>query len=396
VPGAAVRYRRRILRIGVCAGKEAVGVTVFITALKRILRHPINWAFVLLFPVIFAVLIALTTAGDSDPRITDASFFFGVVDQDKSALSETLISVMSERFLVTPLNSRQDINAALTDSEVPWVLLIREGYGKCILRGQAVMDDGTSPLEGYSLALTPVASLGRVTAENITRSLMLLGTDDEAKLNAWLAASTVAVEIADKGDNWETIAFWFGFFGFVSMFTAYFVVKTLAEDKRRGMPDRIGLLPLTARRVNAQSVLAAFAATQITVAVLLVVLRVQLGTIPNAVPLFVLLSLYNAFVVALVVTAVTFSKDMGAASVVVTMTATVLSMLGGLFWPLDFVPPVMRVLARVSPGYWLSQGLANIKMITWSGYWLPVLCLAAFVAVTVIISGLRRVQKNDE
>lgn len=364
-------------------------MTVFTTALKRIVRQPINWAFILLFPVVFAVLIT-ASSGASESDATSIDMYFGVIDQDNTTVSQTLVKQMGLRYNVIDIANEEDISAALTESDVPWVLLIREGYERDVLAGR------TPALEGYSLTVSDMSSLGNVTAQNITRALMLLGTNDDAALSAWEESSRVEVTALETYDNWGLIAFWFGFFGFVSLFTAYFIIKTLTDDKRHGMPDRIGVLPISTRGYLVQGMLAAFCTTEITAGLLMLALRLLLGTIPNAPFLFIILSLYNLFSVGMVFAIVSLSKDLGVASVSITMFATIFSMLGGLFWPLEFAPEFMKKLAWFSPGYWLARGLENIQDITFEGFGMPILFLLGFTVVVILLGGWKRIQPMED
>ena len=364
-------------------------MTIFFTTLKRIVRQPVNWVFVLLYPAIFAALLAVNAPGKTADGPSDIDMVFGVTDQDQTTLSKTLVKQLKVRYNVVELDEA-DIPAALTDADIPWALLIRAGYGSDILGGRQ------PALEGYSLAISDVSALGGVYAENITKALMLLGSDDSEALSAWESAARVNVTILDDGGNWERTAFWIGFYGFVSLFTAYFVAKALTDDKRGGMPDRIGVLPVTPRRFLISGTLAAFAVTEVTALMLLCALRLLSGEIPHAALLFALLSLYNLFTVGFVLAILSASKDMGAASVALAMSSTLFSMLGGLFWPIEFVPEFMRKLAWFSPGYWLARGLENMPVITFEGFAMPVLFLLGFTAVAILLGGWRKIQRMED
>jgi len=363
-------------------------MTVFKTTLKRIIKQPINWVFVLLFPALFALLASASNTSDvnASSDVTEG-MSFGVVDLDRTDASRALVKALGIRYNLIEL-IEEDISAALTDSEVPWVLLIREGYAHDILDGRA------PALEGYSLTVSDVSALGSASAQNITRALLLLGTDDVDSLSRWEETSVVDVTVL-PGDTWGTTLYWFGFYGFIAIFTAYFIIKTLTDDKRGGMPDRLGVLPHSTRSVLFQGTLAAFVVTEITAALLLFVLYWQMGAVPNPANLFLLLSLYNLFSVGLVLALVTLLRDLGAASVVMAMFSTVMAMLGGLFWPLDFVPEFMRKLAWFSPGYWLSLGLTNIREITFGTYGMPLLFLGGFTVVVILLGGWKKVQPME-
>jgi len=365
-------------------------MTVFTFTLKRILRNPLNLAFLALFPAIFFVLITASESGKTD-GVTDVDRHdFGYIDSDGSVLSKTLAKRLGEVYNIVEVEEGEITDRLTNDQEITWILQIPKGYGECVLNGDV------PELKGYSLTLSDVAALGSSQAESVTKSLMLLGTDDEKVIAEWEEYSKLEVITDGAEDNWGQTAYWFGFYGFIAIFTAYFIAKTLTDDKRGGMPDRIGVLPVTPRRYLTEGSLAAFAAAEITVALVFAVIGVLLGSFYNPLHLFLLLSLYNLFTICMVMAVFSLAKDLGSASVTMTMLATIFSMLGGVFWPLEFVPDFMKKLAWFSPGYWLSRGLAGINEITFENYGMPMLFLGGFTLVMILLGGWKKVQKMEE
>ena len=364
-------------------------MTIFITVLKRILKQPVNILLIALFPAITLILVSAVGNDDSiEGADVLAEMRFGAVDQDGTVLSRALVSGLGMRYNILEL-SQEDIAPALTDAYVPWVLLIREGYERDVLSGKA------PELEGYSLTVSDVSALGSVSAQNISRALVLLGTNDPQVLAAWEESARIDIKFF-KGESWESLTFWLGFYGFFSLFTAYFVVKTISDDKIKGMPDRLGVLPQRPRKILAQGTLAAFALTEFSAVLLLLVLHMLVSAIPNVMYLFALFSLYNLFSVGFVLAVLSALRSVTTASVVMTMFATLSSMLGGLFWPIHLVPDFMRRLAWFSPGYWLAQGLENVRDITFEGFGLSILFLAGFTAVALLLGGWRKIQRVEE
>ena len=363
---------------------------IFKMALKRVLGQPINWLFILMFPLAFMFLVSVSdNHADETPWLAGAVTPIGVVDQDQTALSQTLIAQLDVRFPVQELYE-EDIAAVLTDQEVFWVLAIREGYAANVLQGAA------PALDGYSLALSDASVVANQMAQNITRALMVLGTDDPAALARWREASRVEVTVVGDGDTWAGIGQFLGMYGFIAMFAAFFIVRTLMDDKMKGMPMRLSVLPVSPRRVLTESTFAAFIATVLSAVGLMLAVYLRLGEIPNPVHLFLLLCLFNLFSVALVRAVVSAVKTMTAVSLIVTMIANIFAMLGGLFWPLDFVPPFMQRLAWFSPGYWLSRGMRNVQEISFEGFVVPVFFLVAFTVVTLLIGGWAQIQAVEE
>jgi ABC-2 type transport system permease protein len=225
---------------------------------------------------------------------------------------------------------------------------------------------------------------------------MILGTNDEEILAQWAEAAQVEISYAGTGDNWNELVMWISMFGYISIFTAYFVIKTLLDDKRRGMPERVGVLPVSPRRYLIQGTLAAFLTTEITVALVLAVLQLALGAIPNVLLMFLLLSFMNLFSVSLVLTITSIAKSLAGISVSMSMIATLSAMLGGLFWPLEIVPEVMQRVAWFTPGYWFGEGLRNIREPGFENFGVPMLFLFGFTLMTLLIGGFKKVQKMEE
>jgi ABC-2 type transport system permease protein len=162
------------------------------------------------------------------------------------------------------------------------------------------------------------------------------------------------------------------------------------------MPDRVGVLPIRPRSYLVQGTLAAFLASEISILLLLVLIGAVLTNIPNPGWMFLLLSLYNLFAVSLILAVGSIVKHVGIYSFVVTMIAVLIAMIGGLFWPIEMVPVFMQRLAWFSPGYWFSQGLSNIKDITFDGFVVPSLFLAGFTVVVLLIGGFKQASKMEE
>jgi len=359
-------------------------------AIKRILGNPINWLFIMLFPLVFSMLISLTTTSDGDnPWVEGFYMPLGIVDHDNSVLSQALVRQLDTRFPVLELYE-ENINEALTGLSTSWVLVIQEGYGENILNGIA------PELDSYSLIINDVAIIGDQMAQNLTQALMILGTDDPVILAQWEEASRLDIIVVGEVDNWSGASQFIGMYGFIAMFMAFFIIRTLMDDKLHGMPERLGVLPVSPRKIIVQGTLAAFVATFIASVVLVWFLDRRLGSVPNPGHLLLLLGLFNLFTIAFVFAVFSSIKNMAGASVIVTMVANIFSMLGGLFWPLEMVPPFMQRIAWFTPTYWFARGLHNIRDVGFESFVMPVLFLLGFTLVAILLGGWRRIQAVEE
>ncbi|MCL2570969.1 MAG: ABC transporter permease [Defluviitaleaceae bacterium] len=365
-------------------------MTIFKMAIKRILGQPINWIFILMFPLVFSMLITLGNNPDEDsPWMAGSYMPIGIVDHDNSTLSNALVSQLEIRFPIIKLQEEY-INEALAGLDTAWVLVIHDGYSENVLAGIP------PALDSYSLMINDLAIIGNRMAQNLTQAFMILGADDPAVLHEWEESSRLEMTIVGEANFWSTVAQLTGMYGFVAMFMAFFIIRTLMDDRLLGMPERLGVLPISPRKIMVQGTLAAFGSTLFASAVLVLFLNFRLGYVPNPVHLFTILALFNLFTVAFVFAIYSSVKTMAAVSVIVTMIANIFSMLGGLFWPLEMVPQFMQRIAWFTPTYWFAQGLRNIHEISFEGFIMPVLFMLGFTLVAMLLGGWKRIQAVDE
>ena len=363
-------------------------MTVFLGCVKRIVRSPLSMIFLFIFPMMFTVLSGLVQMGSEE----SAPISIGIADMDGTALSRAVAEYMGERYKCRELAER-DIEPALSEQKVSWVLKIPEGYQADLLGGRA------PKLEGVSIALSDVQFLASSSAEAMTRALLALvsgaGESDIDRLllewNPGVTAVSVPLETA-----WEDVLFWVSLHGWISMLTAFFLVRIIMTDRHGGLPERVGVLPLSRRMYTLQSILAIFVLCEISTAAMLVGVNAVLsGAMPNAAHIFLLMSVYNIFTTALSVALFSAFRSDTNVSMMIVMFSTLFSMLGGTYWPVEFMPDFMQKLAVCSPNYWLGTGLANAGVITFENFWMPVVVLFGFTAVAFFLGSLRRVTKAE-
>lgn len=370
-------------------------MTIFLLTLKRIFSNKLCFAFLLIFPVA-SFLLLNGSAGASrneedfaDARVQGARF--AVVDEDNTILSKALVNGLEVRYNVVMI-SRDEISETLIENvDISWVLKIEQGFEQDVLAQNTEL----TTLNSYTLTMTDFAALGELSAQTIARSLMVLGTNDEATISNWQQESNVSLSFSDTGIDLRGLSQWLAMFGFISISTAYFVIRTLSEDKLQGMPDRIGALPVSPRAYLLQGALASFVATQVSVILTLISLHLVFGEVPNGLTVFIMMTMFNLFAVSLVLTVMSLTKTIAVASTVVSMVGTLFSMLGGLFWPLEMVPTIMQRIAWFTPAYWFSRGLQNAGEITFEGFAMPILFMLAFTIVTILLGGVKRIQKME-
>lgn len=366
-------------------------MSVFFCEVKRLLRNPIVWLFLLCMPAVITWAVKATSG------LGTASYMkVGVVDLDGSALSGALVRQMQMRYNCIAFSGEEEIAPALSDQDASWILVIPGGYQADLLNGRA------PALEGAALELSDLQFAAAASAESITRALLTLSAGaDEAELGAlipqWEEASGVSVTHVEVRQPWGAVKTWINFYAWAAILSAFFMVKVVMEDRRRGLPWRVGVLPMSRRRYLLQCVLAVFLVGEVAALLLLGGVRAVIGyPLPNFWHLLLLVSIYNLFATGLSVALFSLIRRESTVSFVLVMMSTLMSMLGGTYWPVEMMPEFMQQLAMISPNYWFDRALTGMERITPGDFWLPVFLIFCFTAVVFLLGSWRSVPSGEE
>lgn len=214
----------------------------------------------------------------------------------------------------------------------------------------------------------------------------------------WGSALPVAVNTQLSGPN-EKLAFGTqllenGFRLSAPSITAMFVMvsvlgmtQALAEERTRGILERVGTMPVRKRELLGGKLLAvcSLGMAQFTI---LVIAGEALGVDFGAAFLAVLLAggAYVLAVAALAVALATVAPSPNLASALATATWVVLVPLGGGWWPLLFVPRWLRLLGHLSPVAWALDAMYAVVFHDGSmvDVLVPVAALLVFAGVCLV------------
>lgn len=103
--------------------------------LKELYRDPIALGFLLGMPVAFILIFSLAYAGQ-----TNQSIRLGVVDEDRSQVSQTFIGILDDIPVleIKPTESTSQAEAALSNGELPAYLVVPDGFSQAIKENQPV------------------------------------------------------------------------------------------------------------------------------------------------------------------------------------------------------------------------------------------------------------------
>lgn len=160
---------------------------------------------------------------------------------------------------------------------------------------------------------------------------------------------------------WPPIPMGFQYYGVLLLFIATKLTSIILDDRTRKTTLRISVAPITHFQYLWQNLLAY--SVLLTGVNILVVLMGVLYHGENLVSPLLLLVVYTFFSM----TAIGFSlafyaiiRNKEAASALLTGVIALISMLGGVFWPIQIMPVFIQRLAMFFPTYWYSEGVIRV------------------------------------
>lgn len=392
--------------------------------LRISLQGGMSWFFLIGIPVLVICLIGLGARGFA--KSAQPVIRIDVLDRDNSTASRTFIAALAdanEAFVLCPAPSPESAQKRLAGETTSAIITIPEGFAAALEKGD------TTTLTFQPSAALVAPAIVFAAAQNIATRMG--GPFVAARLSTEFAKARgietgprfFAARLSEARESWgpppvqvkavltspnEQMIFGAqllknGFKLSVPSITVIFVmisilgmIQSLAEEREAGILRRLGMMPVTKAQLLGGKLLATFLLGWIQFAVLVVFgewLGVGLGGAPLAT--LMVASAYVLAVTAMALALAALARTPSQASAIATIAWVVLSMLGGAWWPLVFVPPWMRTLGHLSPAAWCLDALNALifRQGTLSDVLLPSGVLALFAGACFVF-GVRALDRR--
>lgn len=161
--------------------------------------------------------------------------------------------------------------------------------------------------------------------------------------------------------KWPPIPMGFQYYGVLLLFAATKLTGIILEDRTRKTTLRVSVAPITHFQYLWQNLLA-YSVLLMGVN-LLVVLMGTLYHGENLVSPMLLFIVYTFFSMSAIGFSLAFYaiiRNKEAAVSLLTGIIALISMLGGVFWPVQIMPVLIQRLAKLLPTYWYSEGIKRV------------------------------------
>lgn len=352
-------------------------LAIAITDLRIFMADRSNLVGLLLIPAIFVVVLGFAQGGAPTRNVRIV-----VIDQDVSAISETLlqdIADSNERFdLFTTSTSLEDTRQNVVNGEYDALLVIPAGFSDAVANVEPIAldfysnEDVTTP-SAVQPAIEAVLSRldGSLVAARVGASVTTaIGAevDQQAlydRAQAIFAQEPVQIDFSYSNVDEQTVnGFSQSVPGMGSMFVMFTILggmTVLVREREQWTLQRLVVMPVSRAQIIGGKILMYFTLGMIQYAVVFAIGLLFGMDFGNS--LLGLLLIAMAF--SLTTTALTFAiatqvRTQGQASQLTTLLALSLAALGGAWWPLSVVPETMRLVGHVSPIAWAMNGFQDL------------------------------------
>ncbi|MFT8317921.1 MAG: ABC transporter permease [Sporolactobacillus sp.] len=354
---------------------------------KRFIRRKTSLMIYLIVPLIF---IVFSFSGLGSQKAT-----VGIIDQDHSRLTGQIIQTIKSQATIVPMK-RSEVQSKLVNGYADTVFQFDKGFEKELLAG------AHPRLRSYHVQESNLSEGIRQFAESDIQNSYLIAAAAHGNSKQFFKSLRVYDQnrlqlktggiIKDDRIRARTFSA-LGFVIYGLFMIASITSSMIIEDKEKRVYNRLMTTPLSLRSYNWQNIISYLALGAITIAALLLLLKMIFHTdLGPSTPIVYLVLLSFSFVaVSLGVALSAFTNTRRQASNFTTLLTVPIAMLGGCFWPVSIMPQWMQQLAKFTPTFW---GIDALKKLVYgngaSAVILNVILLIAFAMVFLLMASWKK------
>ena len=343
-------------------------------------------------PILFIVLF-----GSVLNKVDDATITVRYVDLDQSEISRQFIETIGkiEGFELKTDTSRtvEEQIEQIREGKQSSLVVVPKGFGENLASGR----QATVTLYRDAASDTSVAPI-RAVLQNIAlqyREQKLSGAlartgIGEAEVKQILLEPVHIEEAKENGTSFNMVAQVVP--GYTVMFVFFIMinmVRRFLQDRDSGMIARLASTKMDAHvyliGMWIPNVLAVLLQCVVLLAFGHYVYRLPLGDLTAISAIIAALALCGtAFGLALAVT----SRSENQGNAITQVIALGGALFGGLWFPLDFLPETMRMIARITPQFWAQKALQDVmvRSADLSLVWPSIAVLTGFAAAALLLA----------
>ena len=338
-------------------------MTVLMNNLRRIFGRPINIILMIVVPVVLNIFF-ISISGSAQ------KYTIGVIDCDKSQLTESLLNKLSEEAEIKEIEDNEEIiRSALLNSEIDLALKFDENYAQKIMNGE------DAKIQTFAITETNRSEPIRILISSFASSAREIGRQADGDSEKFYKAIDNYVDgtFSAEYDNFEfsskekvsRAVTSLGYLAMGMMFLMTFATTLLLEDKETRVYSRIITTPVTRASYLFQHLLSYLIVAVIQIALIFLIIpnivEISFGsttTIEFETMLVTLL--FSGVCIAIGLTVSRFSKSSSIAAALVSLINFPVLMLGGCLWPREIMPEGVQRIGDFMPTTWFLNAASSV------------------------------------
>jgi ABC-2 type transport system permease protein len=370
----------------------------------QMLRNPSELAAVIILPLVLTMIF-----GSAFANVANKPARVPFVDEDGTEYASQVAALLAEEpSLAVETMSRADAEELVSAGDVYVAVIVPGGFGQAVQAGDAEIQCLTNPSSDTAFAIAAVVQgiavrmSSDVAAANAVMAIKPGGKrfpelyqvvdafwEPEPPVSVkgqTVIASDVRGETVQANGTTQSSA---GMAVFFIMFVTFGGAGAILEEREQGTLRRLLVTPTAKGTLLSGKIVGIVATACLQTLILTVVSAVIFGVpwgrqwLANAIILFCYILAVTGL--AVLVSTIVRSRDQFAGASPIFSTG--LAMIGGCWWSLDIVSPVMKTIAKATPTGWAMTGLTDVlaRNHGLDAVWLPAAVLLGFAAITLAL-----------
>ncbi len=360
--------------------------------LRQRLRDRSAYLQAIILPLALAFIYNLIFGSAATPR----AFEYAVADLDRGVAAQAfteqvLLAIEKDGFIkIRRVGTREEAAALAQNGTVDAAFVVHQGFpGTAGINIIANPDSPTGVEVARSIARSFVSELNSVQL-GVAAAAPSDSTQTELVQRALATVSPLLVRDISAQEKILSIQTYFaaGMAVFFLFFTVQYGVSSILDERNLGTLVRLLAAPVPARAILAGKLATSFLLGLVSMALLVIATSILMGAEwgdPAGVALLIVCGILAATGVAALVSSLARTPE--SAGSWQAVTAVVLGLLGGAFFPISQVGGFMTTLSLMTPHAWFLRGLSEMAGGANALAVLPsAAALLAFAAVTMGIA----------
>ncbi|MDT2672803.1 ABC transporter permease [Enterococcus dongliensis] len=359
-------------------------------------NHPLQVLFLLGVPLLSIVmyLFIYNSSGTGSAN----SLTVGIVDQDQSSYSQYFIDTFDKRIQVKELKNQEQADKALADQQVTATLFLPKDFSEKIRQGDL------APVRFRSFQAGEAIDSLKETTKTVYHEVQTIAefaaaSDEETAFD--FAAENTPIRFRSFAKDSVSKEMTLQILGFMLMILLYqsgnFGANSIQNERRNKIYHRLMTTPVSKTAYFIGTAVFAFLAmifeVVFTVSLMTLAFRIDIGL--AAIQLIGMLAAFGLVAVAWSIAIGINSPSQSFASGVQSILFTITSLISGALIPNEIMPDFMQQIARITPQYWVLDGIKQLQNQNNANIWLNLVVLTAFLLLFFSISTYGFMKKKN-